>query len=68
LYRYTGVIQYQPQANIHGQDFMTYYGLVAENIALARGLVDAELVDCDNRVEDMCVTAGAVYRLNSGCP
>ena len=51
-----GVIQYQPEPNINGQDYMTYFGLVAESVAIARGLVAADLVDCDNKVENMCVT------------
>ena len=51
-----GVISYQPQANVHGQDYMTYYGLVAPALAASRGLADAGLVDCDNKIEEMCVT------------
>jgi hypothetical protein len=52
----TGVIEYQPEANAVGQDFMTYYGLIAESVAIARGLVSAGLVDCENKVENLCVT------------
>jgi hypothetical protein len=52
-----GVISYQPEPDLHGQDYMTYYGLVAPSIATARGLVEAGLVDCDNKIEAQCVTA-----------
>ena len=51
-----GVISYQPQPDLHGQDYMTYYGLVAPSIASDRGLVEAGLVDCDNMIESQCVT------------
>ena len=52
----TGVISYQPEPDVSGQDFMTYYGLVAESVAVDRGLIAADLVDCDNKIEDLCVT------------
>ena len=47
----TGVISYQPEPDVSGQDFMTYYGLVAESVAVNRGLIAADLVDCDNKIE-----------------